>query len=307
LQQPLPFEKFTLKVRPVVADEIEKRIDIWKNGATNLSPSDWHQALELNTIPDQDKVLKKNENEEKKDQNLVIDCRNWYESGVGRFEGAERLLINRHQESFKALETLFGKVEPKKTNVLMYCTGGIRCVKLGAFVKQEFGFKSVNQLQGGIINYVNYIRTGGDTEKLKPENLYKILQEEKSEGVINQVKSKFIGKNYVFDERRGQRVTQDVLSKCDSCGGESDYHINCRNPTCHVLFIQCEKCQTHRKGTCSDECLRIYEMPEEEKKRFRKEFGGTLKIKNPSAFQPKIHSTLNLPQNFINSVDQMKI
>ena len=115
---------------------------------------------------------------------LVIDVRNHYESEVGRFKGAVCPDADTFREELPILyELLKGREEQK---VLLYCTGGIRCEKTSAFLKYK-GFKDVNQLHGGIIAYVRQIKKDG-------------------------IENKFIGKNFVFDDRLGEEITPDVIS-----------------------------------------------------------------------------------------------
>jgi UPF0176 protein len=117
----------------------------------------------------------------------------------------------------------------------MYCTGGIRCEKASAYFKHQ-GFKNVFQLEGGIINYA---------KQIKEENL----------------ESKFIGKNFVFDHRLGERITEDIVSQCHQCGKPCDNHTNCENEGCHLLFIQCDECKAAMENCCSTECQEIIHMP----------------------------------------------
>ena len=117
----------------------------------------------------------------------------------------------------------------------MYCTGGIRCEKASAYFKHQ-GFKNVYQLEGGIIEY---------TRQIKEEN----------------IESKFIGKNFVFDHRLGERITDDIISQCHQCGKPCDNHTNCENDGCHLLFIQCDDCKAAMENCCSTECLDIIHMP----------------------------------------------
>ncbi len=157
---------------------------------------------------------------------VVVDMRNHYESEVGRFEGA----ILPQSETFseelsEVLELLKGKKEEK---VLLYCTGGVRCEKTSAYLK-HYGFSDVNQLHGGIIDY---------TRQVKQANL----------------ENKFKGKNFVFDNRLGERISEDVISRCYQCGAPCDNHVNCANVRCNLLFIQCEECATKNNHTCSDSC-----------------------------------------------------
>jgi len=145
---------------------------------------------------------------------VVVDMRNYYESEVGHFENA----VCPDVESFKE-SLLFVKeylANNKEDKILLYCTGGIRCEKASAYLKHH-NFKDVNQLNGGIIEY---------THQIKEKNL----------------DSKFIGKNYVFDYRMNESITDDIISHCHQCDTPSSRHTNCMNQACQILFIQCEKC-----------------------------------------------------------------
>ena len=126
----------------------------------------------------------------------------------------------------------------------MYCTGGSRCEKASAYLKHK-GFKNVHQLEGGIIEYTRQAKAQG-------------------------LRNKFIGKNFVFDERLSERISDDVIAHCHSCGASCDTHVNCANPTCNILMIQCEACQTSMESTCSDECHAFVQLPEEEQRQRRK-------------------------------------
>ncbi|MGP8215096.1 MAG: rhodanese-related sulfurtransferase [Bacteroidia bacterium] len=167
---------------------------------------------------------------------VVVDMRNNYESEVGRFYNAICPDVKTFREELPmVLELLEDK---KDKNILLYCTGGVRCEKASAWLKHS-GYQKVYQLDGGIIQYVHEIKKHG-------------------------LQSKFIGKNFVFDERLGERVTEDILSSCHVCGTVTDRQINCGNPPCHTLHIQCEKCSEERKECCSDKCLDEYKQRETE-------------------------------------------
>ncbi|HNP96639.1 MAG TPA: hypothetical protein PKJ63_13455, partial [Cyclobacteriaceae bacterium] len=127
---------------------------------------------------------------------------------------------------------------------IMYCTGGIRCEKASAWMKHN-GFKNVFQLNGGIIEYARQVSEQG-------------------------LENKFIGKNFVFDERLGERISQDIISVCHQCGNPCDTHTNCKNDGCHLLFIQCEECASKLNGCCSEECKDIIALPEDQQKELRK-------------------------------------
>ncbi|WP_165026064.1 rhodanese-related sulfurtransferase [Dysgonomonas sp. ZJ279] len=174
---------------------------------------------------------------------IVIDMRNHYESEIGHFTGAITPDVDTFRESLPIIDDQLKDYKDNK-NLLMYCTGGIRCEKASAYFKHK-GFKNVYQLEGGIIEY---------TRQVKAEGL----------------DSKFIGKNFVFDNRLGERITEDVIAHCHQCGKPCDTHTNCLNDGCHLLFIQCDECADKMKGCCSDTCKEIVSLPEEQRKDLRK-------------------------------------
>ncbi len=180
---------------------------------------------------------------------VLIDMRNHYESEVGYFEGAIRPDAETFREEIKMVEDILSSKEDK--NIVMYCTGGIRCEKASAYFKHK-GFKNVFQLDGGIIQY---------TKDAKANNL----------------PNKFKGVNFVFDERLGERISDDVVAQCHQCGAPCDAHKNCANDACHLLFIQCETCAAEYQNTCSKQCADFVQLPLEVQKNLRKEmvFPGT--------------------------------
>jgi UPF0176 protein len=175
-------------------------------------------------------------------ETIIVDMRNHYESEVGHFKNAICPDVDTFREELQVVETLLE--EKKDRNVLMYCTGGIRCEKASAWFKHR-GFKNVFQLDGGIIEYAKQV---------------------KEEGIEN----KFIGKNFVFDERLGERISDDIISACHQCGKSCDTHTNCKNDGCHLLFIQCSECAAAFDNCCSIECKEILSLPVEAQKEIRK-------------------------------------
>jgi UPF0176 protein len=174
---------------------------------------------------------------------LLIDFRNHYEWEVGHFKGAVLPDVDTFRESLPFIEQTVLKGNEDK-NIVMYCTGGVRCEKASAWFKHR-GFKNVHQLEGGIIKYANDCKEKG-------------------------LENKFIGKNFVFDERRGERITPDIISVCHQCGAPADTHTNCVNDACHLLFIQCEACKAAMENCCSASCLETIHLPLEVQKELRK-------------------------------------
>jgi UPF0176 protein len=173
---------------------------------------------------------------------IVVDMRNHYESEVGHFKGAILPDADTFRDELKMVEEILEGKEEKK--ILMYCTGGIRCEKASAYFK-HLGYSDVNQLQGGIIEYAHQVEDQG-------------------------LENKYIGKNFVFDERLGERITDDVISECHQCGEACDAHTNCLNEDCHLLFIQCDACKARYEGCCSDDCLEVIHLPMDEQRERRK-------------------------------------
>ena len=174
---------------------------------------------------------------------IVVDMRNHYESEIGHFTKAIKPDVDTFRESLPIIEEQLAEHKQDK-KLLMYCTGGIRCEKASAYFKHK-GFENVYQLEGGIIEY---------TRQVKAEGL----------------ESKFIGKNFVFDHRLGERITDDIVSQCHQCGAPCDVHTNCANEGCHLLFIQCEACAAKMEGCCSTECIEVIHLPEDEQKAIRR-------------------------------------
>jgi UPF0176 protein len=172
---------------------------------------------------------------------LVVDMRNHYESEVGKFFKAWCPEANTFKEAVQIVATEFQHQKNKK--LLLYCTGGIRCEKASAYLIHH-GFENVFQLSGGIIEYAKRIKE-------------------------NDLPSKFIGKNFVFDERLGKSITGEIISHCHQCGQSSDKHTNCANNDCHLLFIQCDACREKYEGCCSDDCKNIKSLPTGERKKFK--------------------------------------
>ncbi|TAM96809.1 MAG: rhodanese-related sulfurtransferase, partial [Chitinophagaceae bacterium] len=185
---------------------------------------------------------------------IVVDMRNHYEYEVGHFEHAIEIPSDTFRDQLPMAVDMLK--DQKDKNIVMYCTGGIRCEKASAWMKHE-GFKNVFHLEGGIINYVHQVKE-------------------------QDLPLKFHGKNFVFDDRLGERVTDDIISRCHQCGKPCDTHVNCKNEGCHLLFIQCDECAKKYNGCCSEDCMHELELPETERKTIRKGRQNGQKIFNKS-------------------------
>ena len=218
------FFALRLKVRPkIVADGIDDPNFDPSNTGKYLSAEEFNKKMdEPNTV--------------------VVDMRNHYESEVGHFKGALLPDVDTFREEIKVVEDILKNDKDKQ--VLMYCTGGIRCEKASAYMK-HLGFKNVYHLEGGIIKYA---------------------RDAKSQGLSN----KFKGVNFVFDERLAERISDDVIAQCHQCGSPFDVHTNCANLGCHILFIQCPTCKENYSNCCSEACKEVIQMPIEEQRKIRK-------------------------------------
>ena len=191
---------------------------------------------------------------------VVIDMRNHYEYEVGHFKNAIEVPSDTFREQLPmAVDMMRGK---EQENIVMYCTGGIRCEKASAYMLHN-GFKNVFHVEGGIINYVNQVKEQG-------------------------IEQQFIGKNFVFDERLGERVTEEIIARCHKCGKPADTHVNCANDGCHLLFIQCEGCAAAYHNCCSEECMQEAAMPKEDRVQLRKGRKLDQNIFNKSRRNPKL-------------------
>ena len=219
------FFKLTIKVRKqIVSDGLPTDEYDVTNVGNHLDAKSWNKALEKGAT--------------------VVDMRNHYESEIGNFKGAICPDVETFKEELPKVKKMLEGKEGKK--ILLYCTGGIRCEKTSAYLRHH-GFRDVNQLHGGIIDYARQL----DQDVTLNNN--------------------FVGKNFVFDERRGERISEDIISSCHQCDKPFDTHVNCRNVNCNLLFLQCDSCKEKYENCCSIECIEIVKLPLDEQKKLRQE------------------------------------
>ncbi|MDG1718478.1 MAG: rhodanese-related sulfurtransferase [Flavobacteriales bacterium] len=236
------FFKLTIKIKnQIVSDGLKIEDYDVTNVGEHLSAKQWNEAINKGAI--------------------VVDIRNHYESEIGKFKGAICPEVETFKEELPVVRDLLKGKE--KEDVLLYCTGGIRCEKTSAYLKHH-GFKNVSQLHGGIIDYVRQ------------------LDKDKS------LENKFEGKNFVFDERRGERISDNIISTCHQCDNPCDTHVNCKNENCNLLFLQCLSCQEKHKNCCSVECIEVINLSKEERLKLRKG------IENKKMYHSHSKVTLNL-------------
>ncbi len=166
---------------------------------------------------------------------LLVDMRNQYEAEVGHFEGAHIMQVDTFRQQLSTVEDELG--DKKNRKILMYCTGGIRCEKASAWFKHK-GFGDVAHIKGGIIDYDKQVKEQG-------------------------LENKFHGKNFVFDERLGERISDEIIATCHVCNKtKADNHYNCKNKACHILYISCDTCLEEKAGYCSTYCHTFARLPD---------------------------------------------
>jgi UPF0176 protein len=201
---------------------------------------------------------------------IVVDMRNHYEYEVGHFDKAIEVPSDTFREQLPKSANLLK--DKKDTNIIMYCTGGIRCEKASAYLLHQ-GYTNVFHLEGGIIHYANMVKEQG-------------------------LQNKFKGKNFVFDDRLGERISDEIIARCHQCGAPADTHTNCRNEGCHLLFIQCDACAARFEGCCSDVCHQTIHLPEDEQKRLRQgvEKGAGVFNKSKNRLRPGLPMPVTHPE-----------
>ncbi|KAK3415046.1 hypothetical protein EUGRSUZ_H00617 [Eucalyptus grandis] len=183
---------------------------------------------------------------------IILDLRNGYEWDIGHFQGARRPEVDCFRStSFGLSETEVNDSDPladvnkEKTDVLMYCTGGIRCDVYSTILRKK-GFKRLYTLKGGVSHYLE------------------------NEGPVE-----WVGNLFVFDSRlslppaaynpRSATQTCDLqhaiknekFAKCYLCGSvvQELRHRNCANLDCNLLFLCCPDCVSSFRGCCCSTCM----------------------------------------------------
>ena len=200
-----PFTKLQVKVKKEII-RLDKKIDL-KNRGEYIKPRNFLALYENN------------------EDFIILDARNNYEYKIGRFKKAINPKIKSFREFPRFVEK-FEKEVDKNQKIITYCTGGIRCEKASAYLKEK-GFENVYQLEGGIINFCQQF----------PNTIWE-------------------GKCFVFDKRLISDINQNnkPITYCEICGVISDLYRNCKNIYCDRLTIICIKCQEKLHGCCSIKC-----------------------------------------------------
>ncbi len=200
------FPRITVKYRKQLV-ALDEKVDP-AEGGRHVSPEEWKKMLESGEY-------------------LLLDVRNDYEWQIGHFEGATLPPLKTFREFPEYAQKLSEEVDPSKTKVMMYCTGGIRCELYSAMLKKK-GFEEVYQLDGGVINYG-----------------------------LKEGKKHWKGKLFVFDDRLAVDIDgekSEPIAACCHCGLPCDTYYNCANMDCNNLFISCSSCSEVYKGCCAFTC-----------------------------------------------------
>ena len=193
-------------------------IDV-NDAGEEVNPAQWHEEISNSNLisSSSSSSSSSNSNSNDDDTPLLLDCRNHYESDIGRFIGATPLDTVHFSDSWSKLDTLLQDV-PKNKRILTYCTGGIRCVKVNAYLRQRHGFTNTGRLMKGVIGYKKWLEStvedeGHDSNHNNSNpNLNNSSNSSGSSGNSGRdynrwkKKSVYEGLNYVFDRRRTQMM-----------------------------------------------------------------------------------------------------
>ncbi len=240
-----PFKKLRFKAKKqILTDRLSEQDEQlatsegldWTDAGPELTPEQWHHELDL-----LQKGLPVADSQDPTGlPPLLFDCRNLYESEIGTFANAVPLETDIFSESWKDLEIKLQN-EPKQRRILTFCTGGIRCVKTNAFLKQKLGFENIGRLEKGIIAYEEWIKRQQKEQKetLVGEDRRSVLNSDSgnSSDDKKEVKSLFVGTNFIFDRRRLGSTTDTnatatnsddskIIEESTSSGYKSAEHCN---------------------------------------------------------------------------------
>jgi len=190
----LPFNRMKVRLKKEIVSLGIGNINVNKLTGTFIHPSKWNEIVS-------DREIK------------ILDVRNPYEIRIGKFSNS----LNPQTDNFRQFPKQFKKMNiDKNEKIAMYCTGGIRCEKASAYLKKE-GYKKIYQLEGGILNYLDYSN--------KKKNI-----------------NKWNGECFVFDNR--------VTVKKNLKRGSYDQCYGCRNP----ITEKEKKSKYFVKGVCCPYC-----------------------------------------------------
>ncbi|XP_021235662.1 thiosulfate sulfurtransferase/rhodanese-like domain-containing protein 2 [Numida meleagris] len=185
----------------------------YKETGIHLTPQEFHREVEHFL----------SQSSQGQSDTILLDCRNFYESKIGHFQGCLAPDIRKFSYFPSYVDenlTLF-----KNKRVLMYCTGGIRCERGSAYLRSKAVCKEVYQLKGGIHKYLEEF----------PDGFYR-------------------GKLFVFDDRYAISSNEDVISACRYCGTLWDQYKLCSSQHCRQLVLTCLSCRKKGLTACCPVC-----------------------------------------------------
>ncbi|KAM9368009.1 thiosulfate sulfurtransferase/rhodanese-like domain-containing protein 2 [Phaethornis superciliosus] len=199
--------------KEIVPMGIDPKIVSYKETGIHLSPQEFHREVEQYL----------SQASQGQGDTILLDCRNFYESKIGHFQGCLAPDIRKFSYFPSYVDENLELFKDKR--VLMYCTGGIRCERGSAYLRSKAVCREVYQLKGGIHKYLEDF----------PDGFYR-------------------GKLFVFDDRYAICSNEDVISACRYCGTLWDQYKLCSSQHCRQLVLTCPNCCNKGLTACCPVC-----------------------------------------------------
>uniref|UniRef100_A0A8C4XS81 Thiosulfate sulfurtransferase/rhodanese-like domain-containing protein 2 n=1 Tax=Falco tinnunculus TaxID=100819 RepID=A0A8C4XS81_FALTI len=199
--------------KEIVPMGIDPKIVSYKETGIHLSPKEFHREVEQYL----------SQASQGQSDTILLDCRNFYESKIGHFQGCLAPDIRKFSYFPSYIDENLEIFKDKR--VLMYCTGGIRCERGSAYLQSKAVCREVYQLKGGIHKYLEEF----------PDGFYR-------------------GKLFVFDDRYAICSNEDIISACRYCGTLWDQYKLCSSPHCRQLVLTCPSCRNKGLTACCPVC-----------------------------------------------------
>ncbi|KAM6105349.1 thiosulfate sulfurtransferase/rhodanese-like domain-containing protein 2 [Pterocles gutturalis] len=199
--------------KEIVPMGIDPKIVSYKETGIHLSPQEFHREVEQYL----------SQGSQGQGDTILLDCRNFYESKIGHFQGCLAPDIRKFSYFPSYIDENLELFKDKR--VLMYCTGGIRCERGSAYLRSKAVCREVYQLKGGIHKYLEEF----------PDGFYR-------------------GKLFVFDDRYAICSNEDIVSACRYCGTLWDQYKLCSSQHCRQLVLTCPSCRNKGLTACCPVC-----------------------------------------------------
>uniref|UniRef100_A0A8C8AWD2 Thiosulfate sulfurtransferase/rhodanese-like domain-containing protein 2 n=1 Tax=Otus sunia TaxID=257818 RepID=A0A8C8AWD2_9STRI len=199
--------------KEIVPMGIDPNIVSYKETGIHLSPQEFHREVEQYL----------SQASQGQSDTILLDCRNFYESKIGHFQGCLAPDIRKFSYFPSYIDENLELFKDKR--VLMYCTGGIRCERGSAYLRSKAVCREVYQLKGGIHKYLEEF----------PDGFYR-------------------GKLFVFDDRYAICSNEDIISACRYCGTLWDQYKLCSSQHCQQLVLTCPSCRNKGLTACCHVC-----------------------------------------------------